>query len=1628
MTSSLTQKIHNKLINSLLSEDFIDEFSFSKKQISEYILDTSFTNKINEMVEKKDFSCKAVFSLCKQLLEQISSSYLPENWIYYAYQYTLDKSFPNAVDIITEPKYNSAIIFYLKTLRIISEFEKTVNTNSCQSKYPLSFLNSEDEKSSASIAEYRKFKKVFNNSYVYEMMKLHQEVTNHNTLDHICGVHYLALFIARQLHNYGLPIDLGKVSGAAAGHDIGKYGCSRCEYEKVPYLHYYYTDQWFKKHDIPYIGHIATYHSTWDLELENLPIESLVLIYCDFRIKNKELSNGSKAMYIFSLKESFEIILNKLDNVDSKKERRYKRVYSKLKDFEDYMMDIGINVNLDSAAVSTKEKKNVSLMQGQEIVENIKYKAIEHNIHVMNIFRNESSLNTILEITASESDWKNLRGYINIFEEYSTFLTQKQKLITLNFLYDFLTHKEEDVRKQCAQLIGNFISVFDEVYRKEVPDDVIIDLPDITSYDILDKFIDLFLFPGHKIIEAHRKWIGFSLGDMIASLFKHCNKGQGKEYVDVLFGYYEIAHTFDEDAVFYLMQTVKHIPFIEYDNLQIDKVLNFNQKMSDSHNINIKLSALENIYYLSSQIDKKDNCFNKVISKLSENVNYSIVPAVNYLKYKISENLDFDEDTRKLFKGFFIADYEKTSDVFLKNLKTATNWIVKKISVDFLLELGLESPRKNGLHTAMHYCNLIKVSATENVRTHAGKALLKLFPELTLDERNDVSVELLRALEMQGFQFTKYIPPYLGKLLLYLHPVELDEIIDDFIEKIKQSSPQITFLLLRTIGNTIANYPHYKERFNESTEKLSQRLKKMLGILLNGLVNYDYQISHEAFRVIGKEILGAPELPLKEKGEIFELIFKKILTSLVKIDKDELSILNNAAALNHIYRFISDYIFFYGEISVKQNPNIAFFPGTFDPFSLGHKEIAKAIRNLGFEVYLAVDEFSWSKRTQPNLLRREIINMSIADELGIYLFPEDIQINIANNNDLKTLRDCFPNLNVYMVVGSDVILNASSYKSKKNKDSIHSFPHIIFDRRSFVSTKYDDKKLENAIQNIDGEIIRLSLTPQYEDISSTQIRTYIDENRDISQLIDPLAQKYIYEYGVYKREPQYKTLFQITSINIEIIEHIDDSLISKLCQLFFNNDENAYKKLSSLKSKVSPRIILIKDSGNEGKILGFSMFHWIRAGMFYYEFENHEISEFIRQDAVGRTLLIDGIYIDHSLKFNNLNQILLTETLSFCLAKDYTYAIFKNSIDNYFSSDIYETLKLQGFQPLPFVDEKRPIYKVNMTNPCTLNLDVETVIKEPFRSNPNVINSISKARKRLQLALTELYPGNLLLSFDIEVLHKKLVYKICETNVVPVEVMEPKTLGRFMCVPFGSILKGSIVPNTVTKSIHTEKRFTPDLKSSTIGPSQYYMSLKNQIKLLRSFNRPTILVDDLLNKSYRMKAISPLLKEEGIDVEKVIVGVLSGRGKELMDIQGTQVDSAYFIPNLRVWFNENLLYPFIGGDTVWTGEYPKRYMVPSINLLMPYMFPTFIKNTSGDAIINLSETCILNSIDILRAIEREYQLVNERNFTLKHLGEVFTYPRCPELGKNIEYDLNLKPSEYLKNDIERLNRIRDIAR
>lgn len=1582
-----------------------------KETLLEYISSEKFQNQLEFYLEDRSFSVFSLFELFSDYFNKYDSG-SSMDWLKSIFNWIMNKSFPNRNVNSFNPNLTSLYEFFVKSLNYFL-VELGLCNNEFIKKYPMSFLTGEEELNKDISKEYFIFKVTFHNCYINELMHLDMAITGHNTLEHVIGVNHISMYIARQLYTLGLPVDLGIVAGASLGHDIGKYGVLEEDIKRVPYFHYYYTEEWFKRFKMDRIGHIATNHSTWDLELETLPIESLILIYSDFRVKNK-VENNIYNMHIFSLEESFDVILQKLDNVDEAKENRYKKVYKKLKDFEDYIISLGVDTTLNGFLVEPL-KKPFELMNKQETINNIKYMSIEHNINLMAKLTDNISFNTIIEMARGESNWRKLRLYLQIFREYSTYLTQNQKIITLHFLSDLLLHTGDDIRKESAELIGRLIALFDEEYRKELPPSVAFNSNSKSSQDLLDEFLNSFLFPDHKIADSQGEWL-YNLKNTIKSLFEESHKSNHRKYFDVLSKYYDNYTKLSTIAQFYLAQTIDYIPITSLDEERLLKLFTYTLNQLDSENIEIRLTTLDSI---SQMLVNTNNIIfiASIRNWLIANIEKSPILGENYLKYIIGRKINISPNYQIILEKNYSEN--ETSEIFLQNLKTATEWVKKKVNIDMLYDQVVKNPSAKGLHTAMHLCNILKVSAIERVRNYSGITLLNIFHLLSLEERNDVAVELLRALEMESYQFAKFIPYYLGQLLLYLPPKELDEVIDDFESKIKTSSVRVVFLLLNTIAICIENYKFYIHKFEEEPEIHDRRLDRLLGLLSISMASYNNDVKNESLRVLSTTLFKSNILTLDEKYNIFNKIGKKILTLLDSNKEDDFLFYNNAASLNHIYRFISDYEFFRGSLNLIDKQNIAFFPGSFDPFSLSHKEIAIEIRNQGFQVYLAVDEFSWSKRTEPHDFRRNIINMSIANEKDIYVFPKGIPINISNSKDLEELRDLFPNKEVHIVVGSDVLINASAYKKES---PILDFPHIIFDRKSSMSKDDDEKNLEKSINNIRAKVTRLSLPPQYEDISSTQIRENIDLNRDISKFIDPLAESYIYNYGLYLREPQYKTLIQSKTIEIETIRNLSIKVLDEIVEEF--RDLININHLEYVSRKLNYRILLARDSDTK-KLLGFSTFYWLRQDMLYDEFQDSNITDYIRRNTKGRIVLISGICVQNNDE--KLIEIVLNETLSVAINRDYNYSLYNNILSKDRNPKLEEQLLLQGFLMTDFTCNDSPLFMVDMNNPMTLNLDLENMLKPPYITDIKVLETIKSTRNELKRVLSNLYPGELLLTYNRDMTYSKLIQKICDTNEVSIIQSSTRELGPNMCVPFGSILNSSIIPNTITKTMHTEKIFEPDILNFTIGQYPYYLSLKEQAKVLKSFNRPIILVDDLLHKGYRINVIEPILRNEGIEIKKVIVGVLSGRGKEIGKIKNIELDSAYFVPNLKLWFNESSQYPFIGGDMVGD-NISESFSIPSVNMILPYVSPRFIKNAKNDAIYKLSETCIENSYNIFKSIEEVYQSLNEKNLNIKGLGEVLVSPRHPDINKNMDLSKNIKPSTSIEMDLQYLRRLENIIR
>lgn len=71
-------------------------------------------------------------------------------------------------------------------------------------------------------------------------------------------------------------------------------------------------------------------------------------------------------------------------------------------------------------------------------------------------------------------------------------------------------------------------------------------------------------------------------------------------------------------------------------------------------------------------------------------------------------------------------------------------------------------------------------------------------------------------------------------------------------------------------------------------------------------------------------------------------------------------------------------------------------------------------------------------------------------------------------------------------------------------------------------------------------------------------------------------------------------------------------------------------------------------------------------------------------------------------------------------------------------------------------------------------------------------------------------------------------------------------------------------------------------------------------------------------------------------------------------------------------------------------------------------------------------TCLLNAKDIFTVIEKIYQEKFERKLTLSRLSEVFTKVSIPDEIMDKKWDDSKSPSDYIKEDIDRLHRLKGL--
>lgn len=1524
--------------------------------------------------------CADVLALCRPELETLCPGEPSEGWLAYAYDYARRLLYPEKTD--AEP-FAPGAVFLLSVLQVLFAAEAELLPH--DPAWTFDFLTDDELAGSPCAPSYQRFLRLWRREFVYELMRLGLEVTPYRTLEHIAGVHHLAVTAARALRKSGVAVDVALVSGAAAGHDLGKFGCRPGE--RVPYLHYFYTDQWFRRRRMTDIGHVAANHSVWDLEPDYLSVEALLLIYADFRVKQLHDAQGREITRISTLAQAFQVILDKLDDVDGEKQKRYTRVYARLEDFEQFMVSRGVDVTMSGGDTPPLPEKHTALMTDDEALRALTLRCVGHNMELMHRLTDQRSFARLLEEARGETDWRRLRAYLAVMESYSLYLHIPQKVQTLTFLYELLMHREGDIRRQAAALLGEIIAGFHAGYAKERPADIRPDPRAITDVDQWRLYLDKILYPDHKLMPQHRRWIGYTLKFAVGSLLSHC-PGREERFLAPVFAYYRRPEDLDDYTAFQLLDTAAALPDTAYTASRARQMTAFAAALSLRKDLTIRMAAVLLLDRLA-RLYPEDGRALEAVTAVPDGDSGTL----RYLKQDV------------LSQGApLLLPEDVVSEIFLDNLKTATPWITKQGNLRLLTDFA-RSGKSPALHIATHLSNLIKVSDRVTVRHSAGNALLALAPRLTADQRNEVAVELCRGLELGQQEFTKYIPDYLGRFALWLPPAELDEVLDDLRVNLSSSDSRVTASVLDTVGVIYEAYDAYRSRFPETDDAYRRRRERLLGLLMRGLSGIDGATRQEALFVLGRRVFGSGELGRHEKRRAFMLTQRKLLSAQDEFPGEGLTFYYRAAMLGKLYRFITEERLFHKGFDFGAPRPVAFFPGTFDPFTLSHKGIVRAIRDQGFEVLLAIDEFSWSKKTQPYRLRRRIAAMAVADVFHVSIFPEDFPVNIANPENLHELRAAFPGRSVSIVVGSDVVLHASSYKKSVTPDSIHTFDHVVFRR-----TEPDAEPADYSC--ITGKVLELTLPPQLEEISSTRIREAVDANRDISNLIDPTVQEFIYRRGLYLREPQDKPVLRTEDLSFlpaspETAEKFLRTMLS-------------VPTAAALRTQIESRgddVMVCRDT--DGTILGAASYACLDSARLFARLGDPALSGLVRQNAGGRTLLISGLFVPRGERQSDLCQLLITEVLTLALSREFTYALYL-PLEGAVSGYGRQLLTLQGFVP---AGDSTDALAVDMRCPIVLSRNVDTAVKAPFSSSPRVLAAIAAAHRRLQAALTKLQPGSLVLSLSAGVIYHRLLQRITGRNGVPAEPTTPRVLGPDICVPYGKILRGVAVPNTVTKTLRTDKVYEPDLSTYSIEAYPDYSPLPDQVRTIHAFARPVILVDDMLHDGKRIRRLAPLLAETNTPVDQVLVGYLTGMGRDLMEQLGYDVDAIYYLPNLRLRFVESTLYPFIGGDTVRRSEALPGGLQPAVNRILPYAAPEYT-GMDDETAWELSLCCLENARDILLALETEFRSLYARNLTLSRLGEAVILPLCPDKGGCMTYDLSRAASTYLEGDIELLKRMR----
>lgn len=197
---------------------------------------------------------------------------------------------------------------------------------------------------------------------------------------------------------------------------------------------------------------------------------------------------------------------------------------------------------------------------------------------------------------------------------------------------------------------------------------------------------------------------------------------------------------------------------------------------------------------------------------------------------------------------------------------------------------------------------------------------------------------------------------------------------------------------------------------------------------------------------------------------------------------------------------------------------IGILGGSFDPFHLGHLNIAKTVLEYNQLDHILITPAYIPPHKQRSLVanfeqRCQMIALSIKEEKGISISALDKQIGELSYTYhlLQRFREEYPKAELFFIMGEDSFREFSNWYHPKG---ICQLAKIIVLPRNTDNLKDLEQLANESSRLYHGEFM---ITPmEIIPISSTAIRSAVKSNESLVNLVDGKVERYIYEQGLYR--------------------------------------------------------------------------------------------------------------------------------------------------------------------------------------------------------------------------------------------------------------------------------------------------------------------------------------------------------------------------------------------------------------------------------------------------------------------------------------------------------------------------------